>query len=682
MAVPAPSRRSGVARRLAPWAEGLGVFAVYTLITGWFLRPVWRVGADRLAPDLGDPLFNLYVLTWVGRQLRSGLPDLWGASFFFPLPDALALSDHLIGPAAAALLLAPLAGGMVGAYNALLVLSFALSGTTTWAVLRATGLGRTAAFAGGAVFAFAPYRWQQLSHLQVLLAQWVPPLLWSFDRLLARPGARRAALFLAFYALHLTGGNYLAFLVHVPLAALLVNRLAGPDSAPVFAGRSLRVLLPAGLACAAMVAALFLPYVEISRRLGLEREPENFRLYGANLVAQLTPAPGSPHFRVAAERLRPLAPGLGGGTWVQEKALFPGLLPTALAAIGAVAFRRRHRRRTRTSDSRRRVVAALGFVALAAFLAADLYTLGWWPHAVTGPRRTDGVYTLLGTTFLAAAAARAYLVRRWTGLPPLALPDADRWERGIVWAGLATWLVSFPVVFEPLAEALPGFANLRVPARAHMLTLFAVAWLAARGVAEVTRRLRAGGPRVLAGAALAIALLAELAPSPVDWQPVPPVRERPVYGWIATHPEVEAILELPLRDGHLEMPYVWASTRHRRPIVNGFSGHTPPDYDALRRVCCWPVPGPRALALLRRLGVTHVVVHGGELPARWNRRELARWEATVEAGEVAGVRRVYADSRGDRVFAIDRPDARDGRISPSPEPRRRSGGSTSEPPPP
>jgi len=58
--------------------------------------------------------------------------------------------------------------------------------------------------------------------------QWIPAVLWTFDRLLDRPTPGRAAAFAAFYALHVSGGAYLAVLVHFPLAVLLVNRwLAG-----------------------------------------------------------------------------------------------------------------------------------------------------------------------------------------------------------------------------------------------------------------------------------------------------------------------------------------------------------------------------------------------------------------------------------------------------------------------
>src|SRR5687767_8192105 len=86
------------------WRRGLGFAALltvaYTALSAVYLRPIWRFYGDRIAPNDGDPLFNLWVLRWGARQLRLGLPDLWNGNIFFPTPGTLALSDHLLGLAA------------------------------------------------------------------------------------------------------------------------------------------------------------------------------------------------------------------------------------------------------------------------------------------------------------------------------------------------------------------------------------------------------------------------------------------------------------------------------------------------------------------------------------------------------------------------------------------------------
>ena len=65
-----------------------------------------------------------------------------------------------------------------------------------------------------------------------LVDQWIPLTLWSWDRLLAAPGWRRALAFLPLYLLHVTGGTYLAYMIHIPMAIQLLCRLprrATPD---------------------------------------------------------------------------------------------------------------------------------------------------------------------------------------------------------------------------------------------------------------------------------------------------------------------------------------------------------------------------------------------------------------------------------------------------------------------
>ena len=57
-----------------------------------------------------------------------------------------------------------------------------------------------------------------------------------------------------------------------------------------------------------------------------------------------------------------------------------------------------------------------------------------------------------------------------------------------------------------------------------------------------------------------------------------------------------------------------ASTKHWRPIVNGYSGFQPPSFfrhaDVLQAF-----PSDAAIGLLRSLAVTHVFVHTSQVPA-------------------------------------------------------------------
>ena len=76
-------------------------------------------------------------------------------------------------------------------------------------------------------------------------------------------------------------------------------------------------------------------------------------------------------------------------------------------------------------------------------------------------------------------------------------------------------------------------------------------------------------------------------------------------------PEPGAVVELPIHAGWTffrNAPYVLASTAHWRPLVNGYSGHRPNDFEkAAQRISRFP--GEDALSFLRELDVRYLVLH-------------------------------------------------------------------------
>jgi len=638
IAPPPPSVR---ARELA-----LAALA-YLAATLAFLRPIWRLGASRITPDPGDPLFVLYLLKWGVRQARLGFPSFWNAPFFYPLRGVTALSDHLLGPDLVATAWTALGGSVVGAYNLLLAASFVLCGWSTFYVLRKSGARALPALFGGAVFAFSPFRWDQLSHLQILLAGLVPLILWSWDRLLAAPSRQRAAGFLALYAIHLSGGTYLAYMIHAPLAVLLANRLAMPGEGgrgTLVTRRALAVLLPTAALCALLSTAVFRPYWEIARALHLARTANEARVFGASMVSLVTPSQQNLYAGLFPRAL--LRP---------ENTLFAGFLATGLATWALAGLLRRHRTRPLVplSPVRRRILAGLLVVALAGYLLGEYATWSVTPLFRSLALPVHG-HTKAAVLFAAGLAAWAVLRRRWGGNWPLAGREIDPWERGLLLSGLACLLLANPLVYNALMGVVPGLAGMRVPARFYPFVSLPIAHLAARGLAELLelleRRERFRGPgaprrRAALGLLLAGGLLLDLAPRALPWIPIAQGAELPpVYAWIAGQPDVRALVELPFGGDVSEIAVLYRGTRHWKPLVNGYSGYEPETHRALREHC-FPVPDRRALELLRGWQVTHVLVHLPALDRHWERRALREWEAEGHAVTVY-------DEAGDRVYRL------------------------------
>jgi hypothetical protein len=654
-------------RRFAGWrlaAAGWrlsAALAAYVLLAGFYLRPIWQVFGTHVSPDLFDPVFNLYILKWVVHEAHRGFAGFWDPPFFYPARGALAYSDHLLGPGlAAAAFTSLLPQGVprwVSAYNFLLWSSFALTGLAACFVLRRGGVGWAAAWLGGAMYAFSPFRWDQLSHLQILLAALIPLTLWSFDRLLEQPGRGRAALFLACYLLHLSGSCYLAYMIHVPLAVLLANRLPS-----LLRGGRWRAALPplagTALVAAAAAGALFGKYWAVAQASGLHWGPGPARTWGASALSYLTPSQSNLYSGL-----------LPDGLYRPEGSLFPGFLAAGLAVAGAHDLWRRHGRAgpagpaapagpetsPRLSAGRRCALGGLLALAAVGWLGGEART---WSMPVPGGLHLAGLPAWATRNYsvpllLVAAGVGGWLAvrRRWLGSWPLRAGEIDPWPRGLLLAGAVTAALSFPIFFDPLARLLPGLRAMRVPSRFDAFTSFAIVWLAAgaldRRIGRWTWPWRRRG---LAWAALAATLLlVEACPRPFGWAPLDDEDDFPdVYSWIARQPDVHALLELPLADSALPSPYLvdisymYYGTLHWKPLVNGYSAHAPSDLEWLRRRCCWPVPDAATLATLRTWGVTHLVVHRFELPL-WQRQELDRWEATGQAERLTagGGVRVY-----------------------------------------
>jgi hypothetical protein len=123
----------------------------------------------------------------------------------------------------------------------------------------------------------------------------------------------------------------------------------------------------------------------------------------------------------------------------------------------------------------------------------------------------------------------------------------------------------------------------------------------------------------------------------------------PVYAWLAARPEVAALVELPIRPRR-EHEAMYYSTRHWKPIANGFSGYHPPAYQELTARIRW-LPDRDGLELLRRRGVTHLVVHTAPFARGGKAYLLARWRREHELSPRPAVRRVHA-AGGDLVYAL------------------------------
>jgi hypothetical protein len=384
------------------WA---GTLLLFTALAVWILDFDFTYLGARLPGGLGDPVLVLYFMEWGKHSLANGLRDFWDANFYFPATGVMARSDHLLGPAAIAAGLGWLGVGGVAAYDLLFLGSYVLSGVVTAWVLHQDGASGRAAVLSGILFAFSPYRSSQESHIQVLIAQWIPLTLWYWDRLLAMPSLAHASWFVAFYLLHTTGGSYLAYFLHLALAIVLLQHWR--EWRTLLSRRSLRVTAPAIAICGAVTLSLFLPYMAASRGESLRRSPDEVAFYSASLESYFSVERENVLWGRLLPRGRP------------ENSLFAGAVGTVFAVAGGIALvlagrgARADGSRRRASSWERGVLWSGAFFFLLSFAPVFLALARVLPGLQSMRVPTRG-YPFVSLA-LAVLAARGFdaLLERW-----------------------------------------------------------------------------------------------------------------------------------------------------------------------------------------------------------------------------------------------------------------------------
>lgn len=207
--------------------------------------------------------------------------------------------------------------------------------------------------------------------------------------------------------------------------------------------------------------------------------------------------------------------------------------------------------------------------------------------------------------------------------------------------------------WQTLAEWAPGFAQVRSAYRFAYFTQLSVVLLAALGLDRLSRRpaARAGANRarwVFCGAlAVLCGLVAfEVPPAPVGLAAVPDVSVEPPWAAFVRRqtPANRSIVCLPFADGYsakdCEPTARWMlyATRHRVPMVNGYSGFFPKSwYRMVESLKAGPFREP-ALDLLAKAGVEYVVIQRRLMPASESPpRVLGRYRLVRVFGDESGV---------------------------------------------
>jgi hypothetical protein len=425
----------GTSKRQFGAAAAAALYAVAAAIFTWPLA----LGLARDIPaDLGDPLLNAWILAWDADHLLrffSGdlvaLREFWNANIFYPEPLTLAYSEHLFAQAFQILPVYAITGNIILSYNLLFLSTFVLSGLGMYLFVRESTGSRCAGFAAGLIYAFAPYRVPQFSHVQVLSSQWMPfalyglrryfggittrPRYWKRVRPLAAAGA-------ALVAQNLSNGYFLLFFAPFIVAYALYEI----GTRKLWNNTHMWLALSVTAAAVAVLTVPFLiPYLELRAHGVGMRSLNEVKSFSADVFSY---AMAPPQSRLWGGRLH--------GYPKPEGQLFPTFTALVLAAVGlatslAVAWRQSRGPAVASSPKLLPVVSLLIGAGVVAAASLALVLSG---HGFThlGPLPVS-VRTLWPAFRVLVAATALLLV-----LSPRARAFARGWtHQGVAFAVLA-----------------------------------------------------------------------------------------------------------------------------------------------------------------------------------------------------------------------------------------------------
>ena len=230
--------------------------------------------------DNSDGRMSIWNVAWVARTLVVDPLHVFDANIFYPHRWTLAYSESNLGAGILAIPVYWATGNPYAAHNFVFLLSFVLSATGAYYLVRYLVGDRRAAAIAAICFAFCPYVFAHTPHIQLMMTAGLPFSMLAFHRLVDRPTRLRgAALGSTMAAQALFCGYYAVFVaLMIGLSVLVVAGLRRRwadfrywAAVSVAAGVAIGIAVP-----------LLAPYLGLQRATGFNRSLDSARQWSAD----------------------------------------------------------------------------------------------------------------------------------------------------------------------------------------------------------------------------------------------------------------------------------------------------------------------------------------------------------------------------------------------------------------
>lgn len=530
------------------------LFIGLSLIFTW---PLPLKAVRHVVDSAGDNLHFAWMIGWFEEALlERGINPYFVPILNYPEGWELARSEIPLALVLMALPLSVLSNPLLG-YNFAVLLSFILTGLTTYVWMRHLRASRLASLFAGIAFAFAPFRIAHFraGHLNILSTMWFPLFFMGFlDFLRGKTVSVKmglvAGVSLGLISLSSQYYFYVTCLVSLVLAAGFIGFRLLVSQPSYDLGRG---SLAALLAALPLSLAGVIPYLRLTAE-GELPERSVFAVSGGSASLSDFILPATDHFLWGSW----VSQNFSRDSWI-EGSLYLGVVCLALATLAVLT-------KARSGNEDRQLVLLL--LALAA--VGGVIALGTHLH--------------------------------WNeGLVQVSTPRA-------IQAALGREQVSVRLPGFYFFRFVPFFDRMRTFKRAAALVLLPVSVLGGLGLDVLHKRLHVARRETASLIVLALLLL-EIYPGPFrQWERVEP---RPVDVWLKEHSGGGAVVVFPF---HLQedQRQVYATLHHEKPFVGGFFSAFPPRQYRNLRGTVEQFPSIESTNSLRQLGVSHVMIDVGQ----------------------------------------------------------------------
>jgi hypothetical protein len=366
----------------------------------------------------GDPYINAWILDWDWWATLHQPLSLFQANVFFPARYALAFSENLYGIALVLFPLRAMGVSPLAAYNVAMLFAFALSGFGAYLLGRMVSGSTAGGVAAGIFYAFVPFRFTHLSHVQHVWGGTLPLMLAALLHYARKPTWGRAALWSAAFLFN--GLSNIHWLLFGAIAVAITLPILRPRLGPLAACTA---------AAAALLAPFLIPYARAAQLYGMRRHWDETLAYSARASDWLV-------VNFSYRWLHALRnPAVDPERW-----LFPGVVVVVLAVVGLV--RSAMGRRGAGPHTERRaaavavvwvVVGFVGSLGLHTFFHRFLFAHVPGFQAIRVPARWAAI-AYVGLAMLVALGTAVLARRRaWAGALVCLLLLFELWPMPIRW---------------------------------------------------------------------------------------------------------------------------------------------------------------------------------------------------------------------------------------------------------